>query len=289
MKLCRFQPLEFAALEISRSTGPVHPDLRWGVIEFQTVREIPGELLPWAGSSGQEGTAEFTATRFPESARAWPIQEVKLLPPVAPSKIVCLGRNFVEHAAELGNPVPKDPLIFLKPPSSVIAAEEPIVIPPDSKRVDYEGEMAVIIGRTCSRLGSRDDVKRYIAGYTCLNDVTARDLQRMDVQFTRAKGFDTFCPIGPVLETELDCASAKVETYVNGVRKQSAPLAEMIFSVDAIIRWISRVMTLVPGDVIATGTPSGVGPLAAGDVVEVTVSGIGTLRNPVVAAEDSIV
>jgi len=289
MKLCRFQPLEFVALEISRSTGPVRPEPRWGVIEIQTVREISGELLPWAGGSRGEGAANSAEGRFPESARAWPIQEVKLLPPVAPSKIVCLGRNFVEHAAELGNPVPKDPLIFLKPPSSVIAAEEPIVIPPDSKRVDYEGEMAVIIGRTCSHLGPMDDVKRYIAGYTCLNDVTARDLQKVDVQFTRGKGFDTFCPIGPVLETELDQATAKVETYVNGVRKQSAPLTEMIFSVDAIIRWISRIMTLVPGDVIATGTPSGVGPLAAGDVVEVTVSGIGTLRNPVVAAEDSLV
>lgn len=285
MKLCRFQPLEFAALEIDRATGLLHPQPLWGVIENQSVREIPGGLLTWAGGLHQEGVRETPEANFPESARAWPINEVKLLPPVVPSKIVCLGRNYVEHAAELGNPVPKSPLIFLKPPSSVIAADEPIVLPSDSKRVDYEGEMAVIIGRTCSHLGPADDVKRYIAGYTCLNDVTARDLQIADVQFTRGKSFDTFCPIGPLLETELDLATARVETYLNGVRKQSAPLTEMIFSVDAIIRWISRVMTLVPGDVIATGTPSGVGPLAAGDVVEVSVTGIGILRNSVVAGE----
>jgi 2-keto-4-pentenoate hydratase/2-oxohepta-3-ene-1,7-dioic acid hydratase in catechol pathway len=286
MKFCRFQPLEFAALDIHRSTGLLHAEPRWGVIEKERVREIQGGLLELAGES-HGGWAEGPPRgSLPESGRAWPLNEVKLLPPSVPSKIVCLGRNYVEHAAELGNAVPTNPLIFLKPPSSVIAAEEPIVIPPDSKRVDYEGELAVIIGRACSHLGPADDVKRYIAGYTCLNDVTARDLQKADVQFTRGKGFDTFCPIGPVLETELDLATAKVETYLNGVRKQSALLAEMIFSVDAIIRWISRVMTLVPGDVIATGTPSGVGPLTAGDVVEVMVSGIGTLRNPVVAGDE---
>lgn len=286
MKLCRFQPLEFATLEIRRSAGLLRPEPLWGIIENERVRAIPGGHLDLARGSEGGWTEGTSRAGSPESGHTWPLNGVKLLPPAMPSKIVCLGRNYVEHAAELGNAVPKEPLIFLKPPSSVIAAEEPIVMPVDSKRVDYEGELAVIIGRTCAHLGPTDEVKNYIAGYTCLNDVTARDLQKADVQFTRGKSFDTFCPLGPVLETELDLATARVETYQNGVRKQSASLTEMIFSVDAIIRWISRVMTLVPGDVIATGTPAGVGSLAAGDVVEVTVSGIGTLRNPVVAGED---
>jgi 2-keto-4-pentenoate hydratase/2-oxohepta-3-ene-1,7-dioic acid hydratase in catechol pathway len=177
--------------------------------------------------------------------------------------------------------VPKEPLIFLKPPSSVIAPEEPIVLPAISKQVEYEGEIALVVGQECARLQAPAPARPYILGFTCLNDVTARDLQRLDVQFTRAKGFDTFCPFGPFIETDFDLAAATVETFVNGVRKQSARAAEMIFSVDAIMRWISQVMTLVPGDVVSTGTPAGVGPLAAGDVVEVVVSGVGTLRNPV--------
>jgi 2-keto-4-pentenoate hydratase/2-oxohepta-3-ene-1,7-dioic acid hydratase in catechol pathway len=176
-------------------------------------------------------------------------------------------------------------LIFLKPPSAIIAPGEPIVLPAVSKRVDYEGELCVVIARRCRQLSDTDDVHPYIAGYTCLNDVSARDLQFADPQWTRAKGFDTFCPFGPVLETELDLKRTTVETYLNGEKKQSAPITDMIFSVDAIIRWVSRVMTFEPGDIIATGTPSGVGPLAAGDVVEVVVSGVGTLRNPVQAAK----
>ncbi len=152
--------------------------------------------------------------------------------------------------------------------------------------MDHEGELAVIIARRCYHLKDEESVGPYILGYTCLNDVTARDLQKLDVQFTRGKGFDTFCPFGPILETHLDPAGVTVETYVNGIRKQSGHTSEMIFSVDAIIRFIAQVMTLEPGDVIATGTPSGVGPLAAGDVVEVSVGGIGTLRNPVIPAQD---
>ena len=159
-------------------------------------------------------------------------------------------------------------------------------MPPSSQRVDYEGELAMIVGRRCSQLRDSDDVRPYILGYTCLNEVTARDLQRLDGQFTRGKGFDTFCPFGPILETQLAPSGATVETYQNGIRKQSGHTSEMIFSVDVIIRFIAQVMTLEPGDVIATGTPSGVGPLAAGDIVEVSVGGIGTLRNPVVAAQD---
>ena len=192
----------------------------------------------------------------------------------------------MEHAAELNNPVPKEPLIFLKPPSSVIGPDEPILLPQASKRVDFEGEIAAVIGRTCSRLADDDPVAPYLLGYTCLNDVTARDLQKADGRFTRAKGFDTFCPLGPVIETEFDLARATVETTINGERRQFGRTSEMIFSVDAIIRWISRIMTLEPGDVVATGTPAGVGPLQPGDVVEVEVSGVGILRNPVAARED---
>ena len=266
MKICRFQPVVLQAPE-SRTISEIHPAPIFGVIEGKSVRELSGDF----------------AGGWKPGSRVWPLAEVKLLPPSVPSKIVCVGRNYKDHASELGNEVPPEPLIFLKPPSAIIAPDEPIVMPPISKRVDYEGEIAVIIGRSCYRLHDGDDVARYIAGYTCLNDVTARDLQKSDGQWTRGKGFDTFCPFGPVMETEFDVTSATVETFVNGVRKQIGRGTELMFSVDVIIRWISQVMTLLPGDVIATGTPAGVGPVKAGDVVEVTVSGVGTLRNPVIA------
>ncbi len=266
MKICRFQPLVFEAVP-SRSGTTTHPDVLLGRVEQDHVRQLDGDLF--AGWKPTEKT--------------WPIEQVNFLPPSVPSKIVCVGRNYREHAAELGNDVPAEPLIFLKPPSAIVAPEEAIVMPAISKRVDYEGEIAIVIGRNCSRLAENEDVRPYISGFTCLNDVTARDLQKTDGQWTRAKGFDTFCPFGPVLETELDLAAATIETYVNGLKKQSGRASEMIFSVDVIIRWISRVMTLLPGDVIATGTPSGIGPLASGDTVEVTVGGVGTLRNRVVA------
>jgi 2-keto-4-pentenoate hydratase/2-oxohepta-3-ene-1,7-dioic acid hydratase in catechol pathway len=272
MKLCRFQPLEFAAKDIGRSAREVHPELRAGVVENGAVWEIHGDL---------HGDRRRTG-------RSWPLEAVKFLPPSAPTKIVCVGRNYAEHAAELGNALPKEPLIFLKPPSAVIAPEEPIVLPPISRRVDYEGELAVVIQRPCSQLSPGEDVRPFILGYTCLNDVTARDLQKLDGQWTRAKGFDTFCPFGPLVETDLNLASASLETFLNGVRKQSARVTEMTFSVDVIIRWISQVMTLEPGDVVATGTPAGIGPVVPGDVVEVIVTGIGTLRNPVVGPDDEI-
>ncbi|MGH9592596.1 MAG: fumarylacetoacetate hydrolase family protein [Bryobacteraceae bacterium] len=236
-----------------------------GRVEGDSVRELQGDLF----AGWQPGE------------RLWPLREIKFLPPCAPSKIVCMGRNYREHAAELGNEIPAEPLIFLKPPSAIIATGEPIVLPAISKRVDYEGEIAAVIARACRNLREEDDVTPYIAGYTCLNDVTARDLQKSDSQWTRGKGFDTFCPLGPVLETSLDLRTAGVRTFVNGQRKQSGMVSEMMFSPDAIIRWISRVMTLMPGDVVATGTPSGVGQLQAGDVVEVVVEGVGTLQNPV--------
>jgi 2-keto-4-pentenoate hydratase/2-oxohepta-3-ene-1,7-dioic acid hydratase in catechol pathway len=266
MKICRFQPVVLQAAE-SRVSSEIHPAPLYGMIEGGSVREISGDF----------------AGGWKPGARTWTLPEVKLLAPSVPSKIVCVGRNYRDHASEMGNDVPPEPLIFLKPPSAIIATEEPIVMPAISKRVDHEGEIAVMIGRTCFRLREHDDVTPYVAGYTCLNDVTARDLQKSDGQWTRGKGFDTFCPFGPVLETELDVKSATVETFVNGVKKQSGRGTDLMFSVDVIIRWISQVMTLLPGDVIATGTPAGVGPLNAGDVVEVVVSGVGTLRNPVIA------
>ena len=211
-----------------------------------------------------------------------PLASTKLLAPVTPSKIVCVGRNYREHAKELGNPVPAELLIFFKPPSSVIGPGENIVRPKISKRVDYEGELALVIGRTCHKIGENDDVRKYIRGYTCLNDVTARDLQP-EGQWTRAKGFDTFCPIGPVISDTVDpWKGVTVETRVNGEVRQHGNTSDFIFSLEYILRFISRVMTLNPGDVIATGTPSGVGSVVAGDVVEVNIPGIGTLRNTVV-------
>src|ERR1700735_3608194 len=265
MKLCRFQPLEFSGTSLSRASQETRPQTRAGIIDENTIHEFHGEL--W-------GRRELTG-------QSWPLDRVKLLPPSIPTKIVCVGRNYLDHAKELNSEVPKQPLIFLKPSSAVIAPEEPIVIPSISQRVDYEGELAMIIGRRCSQLRDSDDVRPYILGYTCLNDVTARDLQKLDVQFTRAKGFDTFCPFGPVLETEAPGPDALIETYVNGAKKQSSKLELMIFSVDTIVRWIAQVMTLEPGDLIATGTPEGVGPLTDGDEVEVRISGIGSLKNRV--------
>jgi 2-keto-4-pentenoate hydratase/2-oxohepta-3-ene-1,7-dioic acid hydratase in catechol pathway len=271
MKLCLLQPLSLghrapAQSGIVRVNIAAHP----AEIEGDTAHEIEGLL----------------GERWERTGVSWPLQEVRLLPPVAPSKIVCMGRNYMDHIKELDHPIPPEPLIFLKPPSSIIGPEEPILLPSISKRVDHEGELAVVMGRTCSQLRDEDAIEPYVLGYTCFNDVTARDLQNRDGQWTRAKGFDTFCPLGPVIETSLDLPSTRVETFVNGERRQSGAVSEMMYPVDVIIRWISRMMTLLPGDVVATGTPAGVGPFVAGDVVEVVVSGVGTLRNPVAARED---
>jgi len=206
-----------------------------------------------------------------------------LLAPIQPSKIVCVGRNYREHAAELGHEVPTEPLIFLKPPSSLIAPGAQIRRPKISERVDYEGELGVILGRTCHKLATDEDVRPFILGYTCVDDVTARDLQNKDGQWTRAKGFDTFCPVGPVVADVIDpWAGVGVETRVNGEIRQQGNTRDFIFPLDVVIRHISQVMTLLPGDLIATGTPKGVGPVVAGDVIEVSVDGVGTLRNPVV-------
>lgn len=209
------------------------------------------------------------------------LDEIELLAPAAPSKIVCVGRNYAEHAAELGNEIPKEPLLFLKAPSAIIKNGEPIRIPSQSNRVEHEGELAIVIGRTASRLADDENPLEYVLGYTCLNDLTARDLQRKDVQFTRAKSFDTFCPIGPFIETDLDVTDIQVKTIVNGEVKQDGRTSQMVFPVNFLIRYISYQMTLLPGDVIATGTPSGVSRLEHGDVCEVAIEGIGTLSNPV--------
>ena len=211
------------------------------------------------------------------------LAEASLLVPVRPSKIVCVGRNYREHAAELQHEVPTEPLLFFKPPSSLLAPGGTIRRPKLSQRVDYEGELGVVIGKKCFKLGADEDVRPYILGYTCVNDVTARDLQNKDDQWARAKGFDTFCPVGPLVTDEIDAwAGVSVETRVNGDVRQQGNTRDFIFSLDVIIRYIAEVMTLIPGDLIATGTPKGVGSVVAEDVIEISVEGVGTLRNPVV-------
>lgn len=211
-----------------------------------------------------------------------PMEAVQVLAAVAPRKIVCIGRNYREHAAELGNEVPKQPLLFLKPPSAVIGPGEVIRRPEQSQRVDFEGELGVVIGKKAWRIGGDEDVRQYIRGYTIVNDVTARDLQKSDGQWSRAKGFDTFCPVGPLVTDEIDPAGGlTVETRLNGEVKQQGTTLDLIFPIDALLRYTSAAMTLYPGDLIPTGTPAGVAPMQAGDRVEVSVEGIGTLGNPV--------
>ena len=202
----------------------------------------------------------------------------------SPSKIVCVGRNYADHAKELGNEVPSAPLLFLKATSALTSDGAPIVIPAQSNQVEHEGELAVVIGRDCKDIGDDENPFEYVLGYTCLNDVTARDIQKADVQFTRGKSFDTFCPIGPHIETELDVSDLCLTTTVNGVIKQDGRTSQMIFPVDFLIRYISRQMTLKAGDIIATGTPAGVSRLQPGDICKVTIEGIGTLSNPVKSA-----
>jgi 2-keto-4-pentenoate hydratase/2-oxohepta-3-ene-1,7-dioic acid hydratase in catechol pathway len=218
---------------------------------------------------------------FTNSSKSFEIESVKLLAPVAPSKIVCVGRNYAEHAAELGNEIPKFPLLFLKAPSALITENEAIRIPAQSNQVEHEGELGIIIGRECRKLDETVDPFDFVLGYVCLNDVTARDIQRQDVQFTRGKSFDTFCPVGAFIETELDVSDIRVQTRVNGFIKQDGRTSQMVFPADFLLRYISNQMTLYPGDLIATGTPSGVSKLNEGDVCEVEIEGIGILRNPV--------
>jgi 2-keto-4-pentenoate hydratase/2-oxohepta-3-ene-1,7-dioic acid hydratase in catechol pathway len=215
-----------------------------------------------------------------------PLDRVRLAAPVLPGKIVAVGRNYAEHAKERGVDVPEIPLIFLKPPTSVIGPDDAIVLPPQSQRVDHEGELAVVIGKP-GRWISAENALEYVLGYTAANDVTARDLQQKDGQWTRGKGFDTFCPLGPWIETEVDVTDTRVTCRVNGEMRQMASTREMVFTIQQLIAYISSVMTLMPGDVILTGTPAGIGALKAGDTVEVEIEGIGTLSNPVKAETHS--
>jgi len=229
-------------------------------------------LFPVAGSVFRD---------FRIEASPIPIGEVRLLPPVVPSKIVCVGTNYRDHAQEMNRPLPAEPLLFLKPPSALIGPNEAIVYPAMSRRVDFEGELAVIIRKRAHDLDDAADVGAYILGFSCFNDVTARDLQARDGQFTRAKSFDTFAALGPCIATGLDPAALEVKTFLNGKLKQRGTTANLIFPVPHLVRFVSRIMTLNPGDVISTGTPAGVGSLEPGDRVDVQIEGIGTLSNTV--------
>lgn len=213
-------------------------------------------------------------------SRKYSLEEVRLLCPTSPSKIVAIGLNYRDHAEEVGMPLPEEPLLFLKPSSSVIGPGDTIIIPKQSARVDFEAELGVVIGKMARQVSSRQ-ARECILGYTCLNDVTARDLQGKDGQWTRAKGFDTFCPIGPWVETELDPTDLAIELYLNGELRQASRTSNLIFDPYSLVEFISGVMTLFPGDVIATGTTSGIGPMKSDDTVEVRIEGIGSLTNRV--------
>jgi 2-keto-4-pentenoate hydratase/2-oxohepta-3-ene-1,7-dioic acid hydratase in catechol pathway len=220
------------------------------------------------------------------SGRRVPLSEVRWLPPTAPTKVICVGFNYRDHAQELSVEIPKEPLFFLKPPSALVAHGQPIPYPAHTRQLDYEGELAVVIGRRCRHLRPAE-ARDVILGYSILNDVTARDVQRVEKQWVRAKAFDGSAPYGPWVETELDPGNVRITTRVNGEVRQDSWTRYMIFDVFELVAEASRYMTLEPGDVIATGTPPGVGPLQPGDVVEITVEGVGTLSNPVVTTEES--
>lgn len=256
MRLCRFTH--------ARSAGP-----RYGCIEGDGVFAI-------------DGREYFEAEPARGSLESFPLVEVHLLAPVTPSKIVCVGRNYREHAAELGNKMPDEPLLFLKAPSAIIGTGGAVELPPQSRQVEHEGELGVVIGRRARRISDADDPLSYVCGYTGVNDVTARDLQRKDVQFTRGKSFDTFCPVGPVIVSDVNPLDLQVTTRLNGQVKQQGRTSDMAFSVPFLIRYISEIMTLNPGDLIATGTPAGVSRMKPGDLVEVEVEGIGVLQNSIV-------
>ncbi|WP_327144719.1 fumarylacetoacetate hydrolase family protein [Nocardia sp. NBC_01327] len=216
------------------------------------------------------------------TGRSWPLADVRLLAPILASKVICIGKNYAAHAAEMGGPAPADPVIFMKPNTSIIGPNVPIMLPPSSSQVDYEGELAIVIGRPCKDVPAAR-AHEVILGYTVANDVTARDQQRHDGQWTRAKGYDTFCPLGPWIETSLDPSDLEIVTELDGEVKQRSRTSLLLHDIPKLIEWVTTVMTLLPGDVILTGTPEGVGPIQAGQNVSVTVEGIGTLTNPVAA------
>jgi 2-keto-4-pentenoate hydratase/2-oxohepta-3-ene-1,7-dioic acid hydratase in catechol pathway len=252
---------------------------------MRLVRCIHGDRIATGAIEPGEDVVRILAGTFFENplptGEEVPLDDVRLLAPVLPSKLVCVGRNYAAHAAEWGLDVPKEPLLFLKPSTAVIGPDDPIRLLPISKRIDYEGELAVVIGRIARHVKA-EDVYRYILGYTMANDVTLRDLQHTKDQWARAKGFDGSCPLGPWIATDVDPNGVWVETRLNGDVVQRANTEDLAFGVATLIEYITEFMTLLPGDVILTGTPEGVGPLTAGDVVEVEVDGVGTLRNPVV-------
>jgi len=241
---------------------------RYGILDEEMVRQLAGNPF---------GKLKIAGIQFAAD-------EIKLLAPCRPSKIVAIGLNYHSHAAELGYDLPRTPLIFLKPPSAVIGPVDCIVYPPLSAQVDFEGELGVVIGKKVRCIAPKD-AAGCILGYTCFNDVTARDLQKEDGQWARAKGFDTFAAVGPIIETELDAGALKIETRLNGVVRQSGNTADLIFKVPELVSAVSQVMTLFPGDIIATGTPGGIGAMQPGDVVQVTIEGIGTLENTVRLAD----
>lgn len=245
---------------VATSQGP-----RWGRLDDGRLRLLDG--APWEAPD--------------ETGDDLPLEGATLLAPATPSKIIGIGLNYRDHASERGKPVPKEPLLFLKAPTSVIAPGAPIRKPAWAGRVDHEAELAVVIGRTASRVASPEAARAHIFGALCANDVTARELQDRDVQFTRAKGFDSFCPLGPCVTTGLDLSALGVEGRVNGQVRQKSNTEQLVFPPEYLVWYIARVMTLVPGDIIVTGTPAGIGPLAHGDEVEVEVQGVGVLRNPV--------
>ena len=270
MKYCRF------LLEGRPHYGAL--DERGGETWIVDLIDAPGEDLAYRleHAQGLGAKADFSGLAF----EPMPLSAAELLAPVAPSKIICVGRNYRDHAKELGNEVPTEPLLFFKPPSSLLAPHGVVRMPAASERVDFEGELALIVGQRVSKLAADADWRAVVRGYTIANDVTARDLQKKDGQWTRAKGFDTFCPVGPIVSDEVDPeAGLTVETRVNGELRQHGSTLDFIFSIPALLRYISAAITLEPGDLILTGTPAGVGPLAAGDRVEVSIPGLGVLAN----------
>lgn len=240
-------------------------EVRYGLVEEDQVLVLQGDPFD----------------RYTVGPDRLPLNEVKLLAPCQPSKIVCVGVNYQAHAGEMGKSLPASPLLFLKPPSAILDPEGQIRYPKTVQRVDYEAELAVVVGKKASGI-SPQEADRVVFGYTCLNDVTARELQKLDGQWTRAKGFDTFAPVGPWIVTGLDPKNLSVESYLNGERRQAGNTSDLIFSVGEVVSFISQVMTLYPGDLIATGTPSGIGPMKPGDRIEIVIEGIGRLKNTVV-------
>ncbi|MBN1148481.1 MAG: fumarylacetoacetate hydrolase family protein [Anaerolineales bacterium] len=253
-------------------------------VRYQTDEQPPrfGWILNQAGQSSVGPVDGSPFEEFRRLEANLPLGTLRLLAPVQPSKIICVGRNYIAHAKEHDAEVPQVPLLFLKPPSSLIGPEDKIVLPPQSKQVEHEAELVIVIGKR-GRWIAPEDALEHVLGYTIGIDVTARDLQFRDGQWTRGKGFDTFCPVGPWIETEFNPADSLITCHVNGEMRQMASTRDMVFNVRQLIAFASTVMTLESGDLLFTGTPSGVGPLAAGDIVEATIEGIGTLRNSVVA------